>query len=179
MDFKKFVDFGREVFNHNYEQQKKLAAEGKILLRGKLNEYIEKYPNAGIFLHYPNDEVAEKLEFCYTVSGEGPDQLLPVLSVYADENKIVLSYLPSLEGIDFSEKLELWEDYINGAELKKRIEKWNNHFDHDYQMIFFEHIPDSMKWKSQSEQHKMHQAFAFIGAHNYMLWSAMFFTPHY
>lgn len=179
MDFTKFIDFGREVFNHNYAQQKKLEAAGKILLRGQLQEYMTKYPKAGIFLHYPSDEVAQNLEFCYTVSGEGPDQLLPVLSVYADENKIVLSYLDSLEGVDFSENLELWEHYITGEELQKRFDKYNNVFVQDREMIFMEHIPDSMKWKSQSEQHKLHQAFAFIGAHNYMLWSASFFTPHY
>lgn len=181
MDFKKFIDFGSEVFNHNYEQQKKLDEQGKILRRENLKEYINKYPNAGIFLHYPTDAQAQNLGFCYSISREGPEQLLPVLSVYADENKIVLSYLDSLEGVDFSENLPHWQDYVTAETMQKRMEREENinFFVQDHEMIFMEHIPDSLNWKSQSEQHKMHQAFAFMGAHNYMLWSASFFTPHY
>lgn len=179
MDFKKFVDFGSEVFNHNYEQQKSLEEQGKILILSKLQEYITQYPNAGIFLHYPNDEQSKDLNYCYSVHSEGPNQLLPVLSVHADDNKIVLSYLDSLEGVDFSETLNLCEHNITSKSLQKSIDRRNSTFVEDHHMIFMEHIPDSLGWKSQSEQHKMHQAFAFMGTHNYMLWSAFFFTPHY
>lgn len=179
MDFKKFIDFGCEVFDHNYEKQKQFEDNGKILILSKLQEYINQYPNAGVFLHYPNDEQAKDLNYCYTVNYEGPTQLLPVLSVYADDNKIVLSYLDNLECVDFSESLVLSADYINSDKMQKSFEKRNTMFVEDHHMIFMEHIPDSLGWKSESANHKMHQAFAFMGAYNYMLWSGYYFTPHY
>jgi hypothetical protein len=46
-------------------------------------------------------------------------------------------------------------------------------------MIFMEHIPDSLNWSSDSQNHKIHQPFSFICVQNLMLWEAYYFTPHY
>lgn len=181
MDNTQFLEFYNSVTEHNSVTQKQLEQEN-ILLVAKLKKYVNEFSLAQIYLHYPTDEQAKDLLFCYCVNGEGPTQLLPVLSVYASEDKIVLSYLPQneLDKLDFSSPMKSHADYMSSIRVVKYFHNERRMFSpSDSAMIFMEHIPDSIQWTSDNENYKMHQPFSFIMARSFMLWEAFYFTPHY
>lgn len=182
MDFKTFTDFTSSVFNHNFLMQKNLESENHIVTIRKLKEYVTEYPLADIFLHYPGDDSIKDLNFCYSVNGESPNQLLPALSAYLSEGKIVLSYLTQkeLDKLDFSDEFKVFEHYMNSARIIKYLYNDTLLFSPQNDgMIFMEYIPDTLNWNSNSEKHKAYNAFSFISFNNLMLWTAYYFTPHY
>ncbi len=93
MDIKTFTDFTDSVFEHNFQTQKKLESDNKIITIGQLKSYINDYPLADIFLHYPNDTESKDLIYCYSLDRDGPIQLVPIFSVYLSEEKIIFSFL--------------------------------------------------------------------------------------
>lgn len=182
MDFKKFIEFTSSVFDHNYALQKQLGNDDNILTIKHLQSLSEEFPLAEFYLHYPNDAQAETLNFCYSVNSEGPNQLLPVLSFIANEDKIVFSYLSQeeLNQLDFSDSFKLHPDYYNSVRILKFLFDDRRIFSpQPGAMIFMEHIPDSLNWVSDSANNKIHQPFSFIGVKTLMLWDAYYFTPHY
>lgn len=182
MDFKTFTDFTTSVFDHNYTVQKQLESDNQILTIQHIQSLAEEFPLAEFYLHYPNDQQAQSLTFCYSVNSEGPNQLLPILSFIANEDKIVFSYLSQeeLNKLNFLDLFKLHKDYYNSVRLLKFLFDDRRIFSpQSGSMIFMEHIPDSLNWVSDSSHHKIHQPFSFIGVKTLMLWDAYYFTPHY
>lgn len=176
-----FLDFYRTVTDHNMMVQKQLEKE-HVLVISQLKEYVKEFPLADIYLHYPKDNETKDLLFCFSVHRDGPTQLLPVMSVYASADKIILSYLPQsqLDKFDFSCELSSQDNYMSSLRVVKYLynETWT-FSPQDSSMIFIEHIGDSLQWTSQHSEYKMYQAFSLIMITNFMLWDAYYFTPHY
>lgn len=184
MDSTQFFDLSNSVFEHNFKVQKQLEKDGNILIISKLKDCVNRYPLADIYLHYPKDSEINDLPFCYSFGFDGATQLLPILSVYLSEEKIVLSYLSQekLDSIDFSMKLPSREHYTNSKEVKKYLDNDNGVWNlraQNHSMIFMEHIPDSLNWTYDCPEHKIFQSFSFGGISSLMLWDSFYFTPHY
>lgn len=182
MNTKDFFDFYNSVSTHNMEIQKQLEKDNHILVVSQLIEYVKKFPLADIYLHYPQDNQINDLLFCYSVDHEGPNQLLPVLSSYLSEEKIILSYLQQteLDKLDFSGDFPVTDHYMNSVRVVKYLFNEKMVFSpRNSSMIFIEHIPDSLQWKYDCPNHKIYQAFSLIMVSNLMLWEAFYFTPHY
>lgn len=182
MDFQTFTSVTDSVFEHNFQTQKKLESDNNIITIGQLKSYINDYPLADIFLHYPNDEESKDLTYCFSLDREGPIQLLPIFSVFLSEEKIVFSYLSQkeLDALDFSNHFKVFDHYLNSARIIKRIYNENLIFTpQNGSMLFMQHIPDSLNWNSNSDKHKAYHAFSFLSIANLMLWEGYFFTPHY
>jgi len=181
MNFNEISDFFTSIFNHNFKIQKELEDSNVLLLRD-LKKYIKQYPLADIYLHYPNDDKNNSISSCFSNSDNSPLKLMPVYSIIAHKDKIILSCISQseLNDIDFNQPLDFHQHYLSSSELMKRF------FSKDYilspqehSMIFIEYIPDSLNWKSQHSSEKIYQAFNFCPIQDFMLWQAYYFTPHY
>lgn len=182
MNNKDFFEFYNSVSEHNMTVQKQLEQENNVLIVSQLKAYVKEFPLAEIYLHYPKDNQIENLLFCYSINREGPNQLLPVVSVYLSEEKIILSYLPQseLDQLDFSCDFSVTDHYMTSVRVVKYLFNDNWTFTpSNHSMIFMEHISDSLQWKYDCSEHKIHQAFSLIMINNLMLWEAFYFTPHY
>ena len=67
MDSTQFSDFCHSVFEHNFKIQKQLEKDDNILVISKLKDYVNSYPLANIYLHYPQDGAINDLLFCYSL----------------------------------------------------------------------------------------------------------------
>lgn len=181
MNFNEVSEFFTSIFNHNFKIQKELENSNILLLRD-LQKYIEDFPLADIYVHYPNDVKSDSISYCISISDNSPLKLMPVHSIIAHQDKIILSCISQseLNTIDFTQPLNFHEHYLSSSELMKRFfskEYILSPQEHD--MIFIENISDSLGWKSQHSSEKVYQAFNFCSVQDFMLWHAYYFTPHY
>lgn len=182
MNSTQFFDFYNSVFDHNFNLQKQFEKNSNLLILSELKEYVKNYPLAKIYLHYPKDTEINDLLFCYSLNRDGPIQLLPVLSSYLSEEKIVLSYLSQekIDSFDFSVNFNSHEFYTNSEQVQKYLsdDRWT-FTSQKHSMIFMEHIPDSLKWNYDCPEHKIFQSFSFSTISTLMVWTSFYFTPHY
>ena len=67
MNFNDVSEFFTSIFNHNFEIQKELENSNILLLRD-LQKYIEDFPLADIYVHYPNDVKSDSISYCISIS---------------------------------------------------------------------------------------------------------------
>lgn len=181
MKFNEISDYFTSIINHNFKIQKELEDSNILLLRD-LEKYITQYPLADIYVHYPNDDKSENISCCFSISDNSPLRLMPVYSIIAHHDKIILSCVSQAElnDIDFNQPLDFNEHYLSSSELMKRFFSKEHIFSpQEHSMLFIENIPDSLNWKSQHSSEKLYQAFNFCPIQDFMLWQAYYFTPHY
>lgn len=169
------------VINYNFKIQKELE-NSNILLLGQLKEYVTEFPVADIYVHYPNDSKTDTISSCFSISDNSPLRLMPVYSIIAQQDKIILSCLSQseLNNIDFNQPLDFHQHYLSSSELLKRFFSREHIVSpQEHSMIFIENIPDSLNWKSKHSSEKIYQAFNFCSVQDFMLWNAYYFTPHY